>query len=370
MTGDQTPDKLNILFLICDMQGGGAQRVASILCNEWVKRGDAVTLVTYEPRDKEPFYKLNDSIDLIRLNLQTNSRNYFKALVFNTRRILQVSRLIKDRKPDVVLCFGYDVSVIGVLSSLGLHNNVIACERSDPAVYPEGGIWRKLRDFAYPKATKIVAQTPSAADFCKRFGNDVYIIPNPVSAPEITGEADITAPDKPFIASMGRMSEEKGHDVLINAFAGIADSHKDLDLLLIGDGVKRGEYEQMAADLGLKDRIHFTGRSKNPFPVLAKAKAFILPSRFEGFPNALAEAMTLGLPCISTLSAIGARALIDQGRNGILVESDNPEDMGKAIARFLDDRGFADKLGGEAKKMSEVLSLENNLKLWDRVMRP
>lgn len=369
MTGAQSHNKLNILFLIADMQGGGAQRVASILCNAWAARGDKVTMVTNESPDTQSFYPLSDDIDKTGLNLLSSSQNSTgKGLLSNFKRIVRVSKLIRDIKPDVVLCFGYDVSVIGTLAALGLHKNVLACERSDPALYPSAGIWQKLRDFAYGKAARVIVQTQDAADVCNRLNSNVDIIPNPVIRPDTDGDADIKAPASRYIATMGRMSNEKGHDILIDAFATIAQRHKDVDLLLIGDGPNRPAYEAMADNAGLAGRVHFAGQSKNPFPVLKQAAVFVLPSRFEGFPNALAEAMALGLPCVSTSSAVGAKALVDYGRNGLIVPGEDPAAMAEAIDSLLSDEVFAKQLGDCAAEVTDYLGLANVLEMWDRVI--
>ncbi len=369
MTGAQSHNKLNILFLISDMQGGGAQRVASLLCNAWAGRGDMVTIVTYEPEGTQPFYPLSENIDVIGMDLQGNGSGVGKALISNSKRVLRISKIIKDTKPDAILCFGYDVSVLGVLSAMGLHKNVIACERSDPSVYPAAGIWKKLRDYAYRHVDQLVVQTPAAQEYCHQFRPAVDIIPNPVSRPDTTSPADIKKPDRRFIASLGRLSHEKGHDILIEAFANIAGTHKDTDLLLIGGGPCLEFYEKKAASLGLKERIHFTGQSKNPFPVLEQAELFVLPSRFEGFPNALAEAMALGLPCIATGGAAGAKALIDYGRNGLIVPGEDPKAMAEAMDSLLSDKDFAQKLGAGAAKITEYLDMDKVIAMWDSLIK-
>ncbi|MEM6781328.1 MAG: glycosyltransferase family 4 protein [Pseudomonadota bacterium] len=369
MAGEPPQNKTNILFLISDMRGGGAQRVASLLCNAWVERGDQVTLVTYEAEDTESFYALSEKIDQRKLDLVTGSHNVFLALRSNFKRIMRVQKIIKETQPDVVLCFGAEVTVIGVMAALGLDVKIIGSERTDPSRYPTG-IWGKLRNFAYPKVSKLVVQTNSAAEFCTRFHKDISIIPNPVVLPDLSETSDISKPAGEFISSLGRLSEEKGHDLLIRAFAQIAKDYKDLDLLLIGDGPKRQDYQDMASDLDIAERVHFAGQSKNPFPVLQHARIFVLPSRFEGFPNALVEAMALGLPCLSTKGTIGAETVIDDGRNGLLVEAEDPDAMAAALRNLLDNAEWAQKLGEAAgHDIPDKLSLDTVLSYWDKVIK-
>lgn len=368
MTGEDPQNKKNIIFLINDMQGGGSQRVASLLCNAWAGQGHTVTMMTYEPRDAALFYPIDDVVSVKALDLEPEKSGNWNAFVTNFKRVLAVSKVLKDDKPDVLICFGCEATVIGVLSAMGLDDiKVIGCERTDPSLYPTG-IWHKLRNFTYPRADRLIVQTHTAAAYCSRLNNSVYIIPNPIVKPDPTGEADIIGPERPFIASMGRMTDDKGHDILIEAFALVAEKNKDIDLLLIGDGVNRPEYEVMAKKMGIDSRVHFAGRSLNPFPVLAQAKVFILPSRVEGFPNSLAEAMALGLPCIATLEAVGGKAIIDQGRNGILIEGENPKAMAHTITEMLDNREYAEKLGAEAAKIGDILSLDNNLDFWNQAI--
>jgi len=358
--------KRRIALLIADLQGGGAQRVAAQLSTAWAERGDDVTILTYEPKGSVPFFSVSPNVQVLPLAQASTSVGTASALMANLRRIRAVRAALEAIHPDVLFGFGPDSSFTGIIAAIGLSIPVIACERSDPYRYPTG-IWKFLRDVSYRFCHSIICQTDRAADYFHARKN-VRVIPNAVTMPDTTSPSDMPCPARPFIVTLGRLSTEKGHDTLIDAFALIAPRHPDLDLLIIGEGGMRDALEKQIKHKGLWGRVHLPGESRKPFSTLAKALVFILPSRFEGFPNALCEAMALGLPCIATDAAIGAQALIGDGENGLLVPSNDPDAMADAITRLLVDPEKAAALGTNARNILETLSFESVLGQWDGAM--
>lgn len=354
----------HIALLICDMGSGGAQRVAALLASEWAKSGARVSIITYEAPQTALFFDVSDKVEMKQLDLQGESGGLVCALRANFQRVRAVRAALKALKPDVVLSFLADMTVTSVLATKGLNIPVIACERTDPNVYPSGIIWRYLRDLAYARCASIVCQTERAAMFFKKNGNAI-VIPNPVVNPDTLAETDISVPERAFIASMGRLSREKGHDVLIDAFSRLATDFPDLDLLIIGEGAERQNLESQIERLSLKGRIHLPGTSKHPFSTLKKAQLFVLPSRFEGFPNALCEAMALGLPCVATSAAQG---VIRDKENGVLVLSEDSAAQAEAMRTLLSDPELSQNLGREAQNILKEFSLTSVLKQWDAVL--
>ena len=351
-----------IAMFLSSLEAGGAQRQAAFMASEWVKRGWRVSIITYEAPGTPVFFDIPDTVFIKRLDAAKVSGHALAAAQANIARVKAVRRALAELKPDVLLTFLAQMTVTGYMAAKPLKIPVIACERTDPRVYPTG-LWRTMRDLVYPRCARVICQTQDAADFLKGKG-DVHVIPNPVLTPLADGAADIAAPARPFIASLGRLGQEKGHDVLIEAFARIARLYPDIDLLIVGDGPQRRPLENLIDALNLRGRVLMAGASKNPFPVLAQAKAFILPSRFEGFPNALAEAMALGLPCIATRFA-GVGDIVRDGDNGVIVPMDDAEAMAQAMASLLEYPDRANTLGQAARRITDDFSPARIMTLWD-----
>ena len=154
------------------------------------------------------------------------------------------------------------------------------------------------------------------------------------------------------IVTVGRLEPQKNQKLLINAFSELAKKIPDYTLVIYGEGSLRKELEKFIESKGLKDRIFLPGAKNNIQEYIKDASLFVLSSDYEGIPNALIEAMAIGLPCVSTdCSPGGARELITNGENGVIVECRNSNELATAMARLLTDRESAKKMGTNAKKI-------------------
>lgn len=351
-----------IAILISDLEGGGAQRQALFLAGEWARRGHAVTILTYEPPGTAAFFDVPPNVLIRRVDGIRKSTGMVARVVRNLERVRTVRAALRELKSDILFTFMAEISVTGLLAARPLKIPVVACERTNPRVYPTG-LWRVMRDLAYPRCDRIVCQTRAAADYFASTGK-ARVIPNIVYVPDVSADVDMSLPARPFIASLGRLSTEKGHDVLIEAFARIAPLYPDIDLLIIGEGPRRAALEHLAVALNVAGRVHMPGASKDPFAQLSKAKAFILPSRFEGFPNALTEAMALGLPCVATGFG-GVEDIIRDGQNGVIVPLEDADAMAQAIAGLLQYPDRAASIGDAARGVIDEFSPARVMALWD-----
>ena len=165
----------------------------------------------------------------------------------------------------------------------------------------------------------------------------------------------------PVAVAVGRLFPSKGYENLVKAVSMVNDV-TPLKLLLVGDGPMRGKIASTAKELGMGDKIDFTGSVLNPHKYAAKCNLFICSSLFEGFSNSLLEALALGLPAVSTDHDFGASEIIENGKNGILVPVGDPEKMAEAVLKLLQNRTFAAKIGEEAKKRVRELSVEKMIR--------
>jgi GalNAc-alpha-(1->4)-GalNAc-alpha-(1->3)-diNAcBac-PP-undecaprenol alpha-1,4-N-acetyl-D-galactosaminyltransferase len=222
-----------------------------------------------------------------------------------------------------------------------------------------------LRLWTYPRADQTVVLNQKAKSyFPARIQEQTTIIPNPVLL-----EGDENGDDEPFsgsvIVAMGRLTEEKRIEDLLRAFALLKDQNPEWNLKIMGDGPLRSELEFMRDSLGLQQRVDFLGVVKDPYSVLRRADLFVLPSRFEGFPLALCEAMACGLPVISTEYHDGVRDIIDDGVNGVLVPVGEIKTMSLAMNRLMGDENERKRLGAKAVDILHQFGLEKIMGTWE-----
>jgi glycosyltransferase involved in cell wall biosynthesis len=355
----------HISFLISDMGAGGAQRVTSILCNHWIKNNNTVTLITFEKDEAKSFHTLHDDIEYIKLCCLSGSASVKDALIANTKRVNAVRRKLTDTRPDILVAFMPENNIIATLATIGIRNfPVVISERSDPNHLPESQIWRALRRLIYPFADTLICQTPKSAQYFDHIVN-CRILYNPVSKPYTHTPTDRISTQK-FIGALGRLGPEKGFDLLLRAFAQIAHKHWDTDLVIIGEGNSRTDLEALIRSLNIQDRVHLIGQLTAPFTLLKQASAFVMPSRYEGFPNALCEAMVCGLPVIASRNAAQSIPLMKDGTNICLFETENIVQLSQKIDFILSNPQYANRLGKEATEISVDLSPDHICKQWDK----
>jgi len=320
--------------VISSLGAGGAERVMSNMANYWAGKGWTVTLITLGGKNAD-FYHLDEQVFRVALGVASRSRGAIDAIVNNFRRILALHKAINCCQADAVISFMDRTNVLTMLAIGFCRTPIIVCERTDPRQFGIGKIWDSLRNLLYPKAAALVVQTPDVLQWAvDRVGEKkAFVIPNFVNIKVDQPSRDITVLPQHFILGVGRIGIEKGFDLLMRAFINICGNHPEWSLVILGEGSERLSLEAMAKEQGIENRIFLPGLHHNPIEVMAKASIFVLPSRYEGFPNALIEAMACGLPVISFDCPSGPREIIRHGIDGILVP---PEDV-TALADSMND---------------------------------
>lgn len=361
---------MRVALIISTLGSGGAERVMSTMANYWAGHDREVTLLTLGP-EKLDWYVLHPNVNRIGLNLLSNPTHIGQALRNNCQRVGRLRRELKKSRPDVIISFGDATNILTIIASLRLKIPVVISERIDPREHPIGSIWGALRSVLYRHADAIVVQSSGVRDWASRLVEKkaIHVIPNPVKT--VLNGCVRPASRQTYsrtIVAMGRLTKQKGFDLLVRAFCQCVKRHAGWSLVILGEGEERGPLEALTTELGLADRVSFPGRVKDPIQILQSADVFVMSSRYEGFPNALLEAMACGLAVISTDCPSGPRDIIRNDVDGLLVSPNDIEALAIAMDGLMDNRARRQQLGTRAVEIVERFGVEKIMNMWDGVL--
>jgi len=360
---------MRIALFISSLQEGGAERVLSLLANALHRRGHQVVLVLLDGEDIRPLHPLDPGVRVIATGLNRASASRLRGLAANLGRIRRLRSTFVGIRPDVLLSFMDRSNVLAVLATRGTGIPTIASERTDPRTTSLSAPWRWLRLLAYSLCEGLVTQSPGAkAFFPPWIRRKSVVLPNPVPTPAAPGPADRAAGPERVAIAMGRLDPEKGFDVLLEAFALALPDCPGWSLHLLGEGPERGGLEALAARLGLQGRIQMPGWVLEPNPLLQAADLFLLPSRVEGFPNALCEAMACGLPVIATGCADSIGTILEDGAAGRIVPPDDAPSLARAMVDLMTDPDGRAALGARARQSVSRFQGSAVIEAWERYL--
>lgn len=371
-TGAAAESTLHIVLVIDSLGGGGAERVMADLAHHLACFGHKVTLVTLKG-DVKDVYQLDTSIERVRVEIRSESRNPIGRAYFLARRLGRIRRSILERKPDVVVSFidKTNVYVLGALAGSGVP--IVVSERIHPGYQPFSKVWTLARTALYRRAAVLVVQTADIA----RWSSDklkvrcVVTIPNAAREFPTPVRVDSESDREPcLIVAAGRLTQQKGFDLLLEAFAQSKLSQSGWRLVIAGEGDQRAHLEELILSLGLTDAVSLPGFVHDVDGLMRRAEIFVLSSRYEGFPNVLIEAMQLGVAAISFDCPSGPRDLIEDGVNGILVAREDVGALSAALRQLSDAPDLRRMIGqNAARTVAERLSPAAVYGTWDELLR-
>ena len=347
--------KKNILFLISSIGGGGAERVACRLVSEFAKNHNVYLMYFQE---KENTYYVSPKVNLIPFSKIEKEYNYNWCYIpdINLLRIREIEKIRRKYNINVTISFLYLPNILNVAA--GGCELKICSERNDPE--GKGLDYYHEMISAYEKADKVVFQTNYTKNkFSFQIKNKSVIIPNPIC---VTCLADKRSKKK--IVGVGRLVPQKNHELLIKSFSIFHKIHNEYILEIYGIGPLLDELKLLVKQLGLKNYIYFNGFSNDVHEKIKDAEQFVLSSNFEGMPNALMEAMMMGLPCIST-NCSGVSEIIEHEKNGILVEKGDVEGLAREMIRLCEYNELREKIGKNAKIKAEEWKLDKIVQKWE-----
>ena len=348
---------MRIAFVIPNLGAGGAERVASLLCNEWAAQGHAVTAITFDAAGAGGFYRLDESVALRQIDAVNRRANPVWRVATNLRRRSRLSAILRALAPEVIVAFTTEANVVTLWAGAGLGVPVVVSERNQPDRPGLGPLRRAARRLTYPRAAAIVVQTDAIAAWGRgHFRVPVHVLPNPVRREAQPHRGAVQEGEKRLVA-VGRLVRQKGFDRLIASFARLASKHLDWKLIIYGEGGERGALEAEIRRLSLGDRIAMPGVQTAMDRVFAETTLFVLPSRFEGYPNVLLEALAAGCPVVATNCPGATAEILDEGRFGLLVTADDEDALSFGLDRMMSDEALRARYAATARQAVEHLDV-------------
>lgn len=337
-----------MLYINCIHSPGGAERVFCQLANRFAECGWRSILVTSYREPGRVEYPLDDRVE--RHNMEAE-RLYEDRLRRNVHRIAKLRRLLRECRPDILITCMQEPNFRGMMASMGLPVRRMvsvcnACEKEYP-----GLMGKFVGKVLMPMAEGCVFQTEEEKRwFPERLQKKGRIIMNQVNESFFGVQHSGERHD---IVTVGKLRAQKNQALLIRAFSRIAGEIGD-NLLLYGAGELEDELRGLIESLHLSERVKLMGLSTDVANDIKDAKCFVMSSDYEGLPNALLEAMALGLPCVSTDCEGGGPAMmIENGVNGLLVPMREEKALADAMLYMLQNPDEAERMGKAARETAE-----------------
>ena len=341
-----------IMLIVPSLIRGGAERVVSVLSKEFSKYYQVFVVIYHGPVEYEVSGKL--------INLKTPTGSFLRKIKNTFYRVVKLKKLIKDISPD------YIVSFMGNLQPILTFKPIIASIHSNPDC---SHFYRRLLSktiYKLPNVKKIITVSKGIE---KKLNNNYHLkntktIYNPIDSKLIKQKLLAQKPvDFDYILAVGRLSREKGFDILINAFAK-SNLRSKIKLIILGEGKERKNLEKLIIELNLKKQVLLHGKVDNPFIYMKYAKFFVLSSRVEGFPLVLLEALACGVPVITANCETGPSEIIVNRKNGLLVPVEDEEALKLVMEKLFYDKELYKKIKANTLKSVERFSVKIIVKEW------
>lgn len=354
---------MKIVFLNHSVSGGGAERVTGLLADKMVDRGHEVMLMTNLFR---PFaYTIGERVKkepLFCSEREAKSRRYLYYMIRNTRR------MIMNYNPDVIIGVMPLMNFTAIAARIGLNVKVIASDHTSFERKLPLHI-RLIRKYAYRKADMVTVLTQADFDYLGDNLPRKRVMPNPLAYPCVN---NVDVLRKKIILAAGRLDEwrVKGFDILIKAWATIADYYPEWKLCIAGGGKESSKRKlvQLADELNVLPRIDFLGFRKDLDAVMRQSSIFVLSSRVEGFGMVLIEAMSQGCACISFDDGGRQREIITSKREGVVVGKHDEKELAEAIRYLIADDNLRYSIAQASVKRAANFSLDIIEKRWEELI--
>ncbi|MGM0582455.1 MAG: glycosyltransferase [Bacteroidota bacterium] len=356
---------MRIALVLPYLKAGGTERQASYIANYLKREGHEVVVISVEK--KGSFEDLFDT-KIKYLGIPFRKINFPKI-------IYGIRRYVKNNKFDVIVNRAWSAHIISGTVSLLTNIPLVTFLSGAIKFQNKNFVKRQVHNFYLKRADKIISVSEASKENCKKCfdvkESQLEVVHNGIDIEQVreASLSEIQSIDYSEIGEssykilfMGRLIPRKGLDILLKAVVEM-NTGKEVKVLVLGKGPKLADYKRMVNNFGIKDKVKFLGQKVNPFPYLAMSDLFVLPSREEGFPNALLEGMALGKPVIAADCDNGPREIID-GMNGTLIPVGDSKTLAEAIKKYLNNKQLANNHGKNA-----YLTIKENFLLDSQLRR-
>lgn len=350
---------MKICFTLSSLSAGGAERVATSLANSFAKEGHSVTLILVSIDHNNTFYELNNSIDVVPLIKSKKDKKFY-------RRVKILRNKIAEKKPDIVISFLPHICIYTYFALKNTSIPYICSERNDPNQY--NLLNKILLKKSFNRADGCVFQTSSARDYYRCVKNErAAIICNPVNL-HLSGAAVRNEQKNKVFISVGRLVPQKNFQVLISSFSKFNKIRPNYKLVIYGEGPLRNDLENQIQRMGIQNLVSLPGNNQYWHDEAINATAFISTSNFEGMPNCLEEALSLGCPSIATNCPVGgSKDLISILGHGTLIDMNNEQQL---ISKMIDIADGKYKFNGVDYSVLELKNISSQwLSFIDKILK-
>ncbi len=353
-----------IVFIISDLEKGGAQKVLVNMAN-YLKRKNKIIIVTLFKGNTGKF-EISKEIKQININFVVNKNLILKVFSY-LFLIFKLRGIINKEDPNRIISFLSTTNILTILSCIGINQKLIVSERNDIKIQKIGNIWRILRYFSYKLPSKVSANSQNCIDsinFVKK--NKLFYLSNYV---EIVN-SNIKLKKRKIILAVGRLNYQKGFDILIEAFT-LSNLYKNgWQLHIIGEGECKEILKKQSNTCSASKFIYIHGQKKNIDQYYKTSSIFVLPSRFEGMPNVLLEAISYRIPCIISSSVKSAFEFLKHKESCISFESLNIRDLSSSLSYISKHPVLKKKISENAfKALNKKFKKEEVYRNWEKVIK-
>jgi glycosyltransferase involved in cell wall biosynthesis len=356
---------MRLLFWIpaLGLAGGGAERVLSIVASGLAQRGHDVLVASADAAQTPSFYAFDPAVTRVRLGFRPGA-SWHPAALFRLRSKL------RDFRPDAAVGFmfaGYATLAVAATRS---KVPIVASEHTAFDHYRRRALQARLLRRMAPRFAAVTIPSERVRNgYPKLVADRMTVMPNPLAIAGSERRQSSRGGRKRLLA-VGNLRAEKGHSVLIEAFARIAGSHPDWDLRIVGEGPLKSVLDQAIRDSGLDERATISGAVADIESEYRQADLFVMPSAYESFGLATAEALAAGVPAVGFADCPGTNDLVRDGINGLLVEgSDRPKELADGLGRLMGSPSLLQQFAADAPGTVADYAPEGIVRRWEELLQ-
>lgn len=373
-------DKVKALFFIPSLGGGGAERVMTEILHHIGRDRIEPVLVLLRQYEHSPYKKdLPGGLKIIVA--ERTSDNHFDKI----KQYAAFMKIVFEEKPHVIISMLTHSNIMSISAKMLFRKRVIIGEHNtlSEVIKTEEGkrmLWfptATLVRIFYMFADKIIAVSEGVkTDLVKKFSipsGNVHVINNPIDLKRVLelcnnpAEHIFFREETPLVLSVGRLVPQKGFDILLKAFRRVV-GEMDARLMILGEGPERKSLVRLARELAITEKVSFPGFQNNPYKFLSKGHVFALPSRYEGFPMVMLEAMACNIPVVSTDCKSGPREILEDGKCGLLVSPEDPDALSMALLKLLKDKNLRERFSILGKKRAEEFTAKKIARQYEDII--